>query len=507
MKKRIFAVFISILMVIPFVLSTPRADDPLTPVTKDYVITSYGNYKVEASTVPSGSTLTTGNLDIIGVEFSMPVGSGGCSVMFNYIFESERSGTMRLNVTLPLSVTLKSCSFAVAGGRFTNMTNLTTQGTSKIFDIKFQDTKAVSFTLFLPTNNTNFDAIAHPITLSNVSIQDGVGLFDIDDTLDQIDHTLDLYIPGMSSNLSNIYSSLGYTQSNTLQSDIALIRSYLDGLEGYTDQIEPYLNQLVNLSKIQSFPIWQQNVLFWANKMGNLQFDRQAPYFYYDSSLNIDGPSNPKRIKIDPNKTVSLIFYCDVNVTNSNYHIYGSQVNNVSATRTISSIVPTYPLYLIRLDFTSSHTSSVFISIEFDNSFNLYPLFLGDSTLIPDDIHILFGDDYNNTYTRLLQQISNGINGTYDTSQYDQYEQTMDGLNDSLRDRFNNVDDNMQNNIDTLFTPSGTAGSDGSIFEKFNFNGVNSLFTGILNGIFTSFPAFKYILLFALLLLVIGVMI
>lgn len=508
MKKRIITVLITILTVIPLVLITPKAN---TTQTSTHTVTSYGDYTFQQGT--SDSTF----------DFELPVGGNGSfpiNVTFNsgswmtldYQFKDKYSGTMKFTVTSSADWTLNSSnvywSVSAEGVESTCYISATTTMNSvsrtKTFSIIFQNATSIHFSVAAP-NNLNFFNSSQSITISNASFTSQPDMHDIYSEIDHIGSQFDFYIPGMSTNLSNIA-----TDTSTMASDIAIIKGYLDGLEGYTDQLEPLLNQLININKIGTYPLWQQNFLFWANNYGGLTFDSNLPYFNYYVSNNRGAFYNPYRLKVANGKTLSFIFYSTSNISTSNITMYGSHASDLVLTSGVSYYVPNYPLYLYRFDFKNNYAGSNFFTIEFDRDMVIYPIYLGGNDLIPDDVHTLLGTDYNNTYTRLLQSINNGIGALsddYDTSTYDNYEQTLDGLNDGLRGRFDNVDNNMQINVDTLFTPSGTAGSDGSVFEKFHFNVINTFMSDVVNNIFTTFPAIKYILIFALLLLVIGVMI
>lgn len=502
MKKRILTVLIAIITVIPLVLITPKAEVQ----TSTHTITSYGDY-----TFQQGMSTTTFNYELPGLPINLTWNSGSY-MKLDYNFKDKYSGSMKLTVTSNQDWVLNSSPvyWSVSGDGdeavcyISATTTMSATGKTKTFSIIFDNCTGIHFNVATGSSATFFTS-SNSITISNATFTSQADLNTLYLDIRNFHNSWDFYIPDMSTNLSNIA-----TNTSNMASDIAIIKGYLDGLEGYTDQIEPLLNQLININKIALYPIWQQNALFWANQMGELQFDRNLPYFHWDSADNTGSVVSRQRIKIAKNNITSLVFYTTVDNPINYINVYGSHSSDVVLTGIVSTVVPTSPLYLWQVNFTNNYNGTNAISIEFSRDVDIYPLFLGDSDLIPDDVSYLLGTEFINTYTRLLQSINNGIGALsddYDTSTYDNYEQTLDGLNDGLRGRFDNVDNNMQTNVDTLFTPSGTAGSDGSVFEKFHFNAVNTFMSGFINRIFTSFPAFKYILIFALLLLVIGVMI
>lgn len=514
MKKRILTVFIAILTVLPLVFVTPKAD---TIQAHDTVTANYGSYTWTAQQATSSLPI---DVSVGPIGLSLAINSG-TAFSIDFSLKNYYSGIVSITVTANNTWSVDNVYIITGGCTIDSLPSDHAEYKKQhTFTLRVKQSNAFTFVIYGAGTTVFLGSTSCSVSPS----------WSVENRLDEIDHTLDTYIPGMSNSLSNIYNKIGYDgntstslTADTLAYDISIIKNYIDGiegylsgangyideLEGYVDNLETYLQQLQVVSLYNIEP-YQHSAWFWCSKFDS-SFPRWKyglPYMQYNLNWNNGEYTASKSFRLAQGYSYIMIFYSSKAVSVNDITLYYSATTgNVSITSyPITEI--SAQLYLQAFVFKNENTGFSTFEPEINQTFEMYPLYFGLTNNIPDDINTLLGREYDNTYTRLLQTIANGVGGTsYDTSQYDQYEQTMDGLNDSLRDRFNNVDDNMQTNIDTLFTPSGTAGSDGSIFEKFNFNGVNSIFTGILNGIFTSFPAFKYILLFALLLLVIGVMI
>ena len=492
MKKRILTVLIAILTVIPLVLVTPKATSTIQKY--DTFTTDYGSYSY---TITKSTDQIEFGFEQWGFSIPFPEGS---TITFEYNFKKAYSGRFDLLITNNTSWVWNSCYVMVDGGYFeTPLPTKNTATTGKTFKIHVNNTDHIVVT-FISASSTLFNANTS-ISVSANYLVDGVELSDIDTTLD-------LYLPGMSTSLSNIDSDL-----DNISQNIQALSPYIDQLEGLLSHTNSSLISLLQNDIFLNAPIWQYSTILWAFNQcnGNIELSNGITSYTNLSSYNDGQYTNGRAFRVPAHGSVVLYIGSITPLIPANVYVYYSYYDSNISVSIYNYTTATHPnIYynLIRVDNSSDYNTSV--ELELPANMILFPFYLGSPLNVPDDIRNLYSEDYDNTYTRLLKSINNGIgalNDDYDTSAYDNYEQTLDGLNDGLRGRFDNVDNNMQTNVDTLFTPSGTAGSDGSIFEKFHFNAVNSFMSGFINRIFVTFPAFKYILIFGLLLLVIGVMI
>lgn len=294
----------------------------------------------------------------------------------------------------------------------------------------------------------------------------------------------------------------------------------------YTRLLDDVIDKLEELNNNSSTPFivqpYQYEVFNWANSIADdvpLEFTNYGPAFTITPDVLDPETQQPlfdtnNYLRLFGPNTYYLVYWSTIN--NSGLPVvrstdYYSTINRMIGVQSFAINGKTY--YLNYISIKSTQQGYKDFTIYFDSyinngTFSLIPIYWGNAYNIPDEVARLINIEYNNTYTRLLQQIVNGVGGSsYDTSQYENYEQSIDNVNDSMRNRFDNVDDAFQNNIDNLLNPPQTGGQSDNIFTRFHFNAINSLFTGFLSSIFNVAPALQYILLFGLLLLVLGVLI
>lgn len=442
--------FLSMLIMASFLV----VSSPAHAATSSTTVTSYGQYFYE-----SGYDNTNSIYQLSGGN-PLFLNKGAVSyVFFQYNFKNTYDGFVNLTLTANSSFAWQNVHFVVDGGVFTQQPNMTNVSATKSFQISFQN--STGFTLSIVSDSSGTFSSTSSITVgsSNFNL-----VPDVADDLHYLRGRWDYYVPGMSTNLSTIA-----TNSTNIANDINILKSYLDSVEGYIDDIEPYLNQLINIEKIQSFPIWQQNILFWANSYSSLSFDSLMPYFNYDHTTNTSDWTASHRMSVPSGGTTSLIFYTNSNIQASNVSTYyPNNYPSVSIQRIGSTVVGGYPYYLVRLDITNtSNSSSTFVELEFNKSFTCYPIFYGSSSLIPEDVMYLFGTDFNNTYTRLLQQIADGIgnisqqqiieNNT-NINNYNSYQQQINNVENNYYQQFNTIETNIENNNTFDFTGLSTDG-------------------------------------------------
>lgn len=504
MKKRILTVLIAIITVIPFVLVSPKADVQ----TSTHTITSYGDY-----TFQQGMSTTTFNYELPGLPINLTWNSGSY-MKLDYNFKDKYSGSMKLTVTSNQDWVLNSSPvyWSVSGDGvesvcyISNTTTMSATGKTKTFSIIFYNCTGIHFNV-ATGSSANFFTSSNSITITNATFTSQPDLGDIDYTLDHISSQFDFYIPGMSTSLSNIDTDL-----DNINTNIQALSPYIDELEGYVDGLETYLEQLQVISLYNIEP-YQHAAWVWCSRKDS-EFPRWQyglPYASYYTNNNDGSYTAANGIRLSQGYSYIMVFYSSSAITVNDISLYYSATTGqVSVTSLpINEIVS--QLYLQAFIFTNTNTGFTSFEPEISKSFNIYPLYFGLTTNVPDEIRALLGQEYDNTYTRLLQSINNGIgllNGDYDTSEYEQYEQTIDDLNDDMRDIFEIRQQQFERNLDDLFNNSAPAGATPvNMFTRFHFDSINNVFTGFLTDILNVAPSLKYILLFCLLLLVLGVLI
>lgn len=488
MKKKILTVLLTVGLCLPFVAQKAFAS---ASSVNGNGTSNYGSYNYSFSVINEQFNAEFGLDGIGGVSISYPIAQGS-SFNFTYNFKDTYTGYVQFTVTSNTGAAyrLDQCVWSVSGGYFNNsyLPSVTLSSTSKQFRVFVYNSTGFTFTIVSPNVNT-----FNPTSTSFTGYSFGsltYSLSDVGDIPDLVSK-FDLYIPGMSTSLSNIESDI-----DNLNSNISTLLQYTDGLESYVDGIEPYLNNLLQIDKIRAFPLWQQNIIMWCSRFGTFDFSGSLPGVYFDSSNNTGSWTAAKRLEIAADSTYSMIFYTTVNLNVSNLSIYTSgNYVTPSVARTTYLTVTGYPLYLIRFDFTNSSDTFTMFEPEFNTSFTMYPLFWGSADMIPEDVSLLLGVDYENTYTRLLKAINDGIGGTYDTRQYKQYDRTIDGLNDSMKDNFSNSQLNMQLELDNLTDFPGT----------FDMVDISYSINAVVTDMFEIVPDIKYIFVVGCLLLILGV--
>lgn len=236
--------------------------------------------------------------------------------------------------------------------------------------------------------------------------------------------------------------------------------------------------------------------MYIQNIYDKLQFYRGLPYFRIlstDANNTFDGT---KSIRLYGGSSISLYMYSSFYPQTSNITLLNENTDNAITISINARHENSQGWVYSVITFTNTSTSVRRAEIEFNSTGYFMPLFLGNTTNVPDEVLSIMGLEYDNTYTRLLQTIANGVGGTsYDTSEYDQLENIVDNLNDSLL-----VDVNTSKN-DILTDISNQGGSSTDL----HLNNVRIAINGLFNDIFTIFPPLKYLVVVGLILLVLGV--
>lgn len=476
MKKKLFTVLLTLCLSLPFVVHKAFAETPTS------VVTSYGSYIVTTESITGdGISIGLGNLGI-NVPFT-----NASLVYFRYNFNGAKSGSLTIRVTSYGSYYLKQCVFGIEGATISTMPSLTALTSQKEFRVTFTNTDYIYFSLCIPYP-TQFTDIATPISLVNVNIQDGVDLADIDSTLD-------LYMPGMSTSLSNIESDI-----DNLNSNISTLLTYTDGLE---DLLQfNYLSQF-------DWPMWQYSALYWGNSIvrgtdyPDIVYFRGLPWFRNNALQTSNGTFTDQRaIRVPANSQVVLYLYTTAYLPNGYYSLVPQTSGNTDVSLDlVSNYYGPYQFVLNKFTFTNSSNGVRWVELEFTSSSVYFlPYYFGSPLNVPDEVNSFFGFEYDNTYTRLLEEIKDGIGNIggseYDTSAFNTAHNTIDNLNDNIQNSF----DNNVNSV--LLDMSNQSG----FLDGIHFNAVSNVIDGFFNDVFVVFPQFKYFVVIGLICFVLGVL-
>jgi len=432
-----------------FVVSSPAR-----AATSSTTVTSYGQYYYESGYDNTNSIyqLTGGN--------PLFLNKGAVSyVFFRYNFKNTYDGYVNLTVNANSSFAWQNVHFVVDGGVFTQQPNMSNVSTSKSFQISFQNSDG--FTLSIVSDNKDTFSTTSSITVgsSNFNL-----VPDVADDLHYLRGRWDYYVPGMSTSLANIS-----TNSSTMQSDIAILKSYASQIEGYVDNIEPLLNSLIEYNKIRDsvdIPIYSRFAYINLLRYGEISDQYNYPYstaqYGFFPTILTSKYSEPAYnsdfdIFIPAGKTLHFIYtisywanifdFIDSNSNSLNPNVIMIEGNNYYRSYDVS--------------YTNSGSSNIFINVAMIRNVNrpVIPLYLGVN--VPSDVAMLFDMDFENTYTRLLQQIATGIgnisqqqiieNNTNITN-HNNYQQQINNVENNYYQQFNNHESTIENNNTFDFT-------------------------------------------------------
>lgn len=321
-----------------------------------------------------------------------------------------------LTVTVSGITSFADYGFTVVGAQI---------NTTSLNQIQLQLYQSQEITIKMYSSKTYNSANSITVTVSGASMS-GLGT-----DLTSL-RTISSAITNTTYGLQAIHNDLG-----SIEDAIDLLRTSL----------LPYVDDVEHLLQVGNIPVYQLNVMRWAALQGNLNFSGISPSVSIDSTSNSGNFTAARRLEIAGGATYSLIFYSTVNLNVSDLTLYtGSGYVVPTVNRNTYLTVPGYPLYLIKFNFTNPQSTFTMFEIEFANSPTLYPLFWGNSNMIPDDVSLLMGVDFNNTYTRLLQTIADGVGSLSDQT----VNNTTQIINDfdSNFSTINNIESNFSLTID-----------------------------------------------------------
>lgn len=496
MKKRILTVLISIITVIPLVLITPKAEVQ----TSTHTITSYGDY-----TFQQGMSTTTFNYELPGLPINLTWNSGSY-MKLDYNFKDKYSGSMKLTVTSNQDWVLNSSPvyWSVSGDGdeavcyISATTTMSVTGKTKTFSIIFDNCTGIHFSVATGSSATFFTS-NNSITISNATFTSQADLNTLYLDIRNFHNSWDFYIPDMSTNLSNIASNTA-----TMASDIAILKGYIDNIEPLLDSIYSSLNSHdINGLRIRL----NQNTSGYTSQM--FEYPTYSDNYFKTDINNLD----VIRIGVAFNEVIRngnyllMQFYLRSSSTipadfDSNFR-FGSRdiTGNV---RTISNIYKVVSKFGSNTLFMSVYVplDSIYMygnTSEYLYDFDIQGIIIPSMSLFGfTSLGVVNNLPYDDDYLSLLESINNGISdlgSEYDTSEYQQYEQVVDNLNDSLLIDVNNSKDSILTDI------SNQSGSS----SELHLNNVRIVINGLFNDIFTIYPPLKYLVVVGLILLVLGV--
>lgn len=431
---------------------SPKAD---TIQAHGTVSTSYGSYtwsaQQAASTLPINITLP-----YVGISFAY---NSGTSFSIDYSLKNQYSGIVTITVTGNNKWSVDTVNIITSGCTLDSIpSDHASYEKSHTFTLRLKQSQNFSFVIY-GAGTTIFLGSTTVSVAHNMSV---------DNKIDQIDSTLDLYLPGMSDALSH----LGYDgnpdnslSADTLAYDIAVIKNYIDGIEGSLAGSNTYLGQiklavdgletlLEELKVVSMYNIepYQHSAWIWSSKQDS-SFPRWKyglPYMQFSSSGNNASYDASHGIRLANGYSYAMIFYSSKALSTSNVSIYYSAATGSVQVSTLPITEINSQLYLTAFIFKNINNGFTSFEPEFNQDFELYPLYFGLTNNIPDEVNLILGREYDNTYTRLLQSIANGI-GNITQEQINENITNINNYND-YQTSINNVENRYYNNYNTYNT-------------------------------------------------------
>lgn len=505
--KKVTRFIIPCLIAILCVFSSSLSAKADTIQAHGTVSTSYGSYTWSAQQASSTLPIQV-TLPFVGISFPY---NSGTSFSLDYTFKNTYSGVMSVTVTANNTWSVDNVNILTSGCNLDSIpSDHASYKTSHTFNIRVKQAENFSFviygagtTVFLANTTVS---ISHNISVENKPVE--------------IDQTLDLYLPGMSTSLSGLgYDSNDSTSlnSDTLAYDIFVIKNYIDGIEGYLSAGNEYLvdirghvdnleNQLDYLNMIApfNFPNYQHAAIYWGYSQvrgtathPNLEFWRGLPVFYLlMSEINDSAYTQARAIRVPGNSTVVIYVSSNRLFDSSLFNIYKSGNAEITVSYSANYDTSYQNIYNV---ISIKNASAGVNYVELEPTANMYimPYYIGNPNVVPDEVRSLFGLEYDNTYTRLLESIANGI-GNISVEQIIENNTNINNYND-YQTSINNVENNYYteyNNQSTVIENNNTF--DFSGLDTTGVTAFNDLFTNIYN-----IPLVKYPILITLLGLVI----
>lgn len=317
---------------------------------------------------------------------------------------------------------------------YNDPTNLKYKG---VVNINFAGPVTGTFTLGLPVQFNSSDVVVTENCVINSNSSTGTWTFRVDG-VDSC--TVEYYTVTTGRGLSSFSGSWEVsTDLNDINTTLGQIKTYIDGVETLLGQIrtatnykiEPYQHAAwIYSSKYDSsFPRWKYGL----------------PYMNYSTSYNNQAYTAAHGIRLATGYSYAMMFYSSKALSASDITLYYNGTADVSiSTIPINEI--NSQLYLMGIIFKNNRNGFSSFEAEFGQDFELYPLYFGLTNNMPDEIRALFGLEYDNTYTRLLQQIVNGI-GNISSEQITENQTNINNYN-SYMTSINNVENNYYSDYD-----------------------------------------------------------
>ena len=476
------------LFISPLFASSPKAASSTT-------VTSYGQYYYE-------SGYENANFMYQLTESWLFKNISACSyITFAYDFKDTYDGYVNLTVSAAQSFAWQNIHFYCEGAVFTQQPNMTNSSATKSFQVHFQSSRGFKVVLFDTSGSVFNSSSKITVGTSNFNLQPNIA-----DELDALHTSWDYYVPGMSTSLANISNN-----TSTMTSDIAILKSYVDQLEGYVDNLEPYLNNLIQLQQYSSyFPSYNLQGYLWGVSYGGYSnyYGSSIPFATVGSSVNDSSYTNIHRIMKSKDSDCVLYFISDYWVSDSHINILWQDTRfnssyHVEVKQWYSSDNPNayHALYLCKLTVVSNNTFDNGFEIEFNlNQLRLYPLYIGTPDMLPDDLALLLGIDFNNTYTRLLTSIDSGIQAIASNPNVINNTETIINNYETTFNTVNNVENNVTIDFDPQLTIVNQSISDSGVLSPTSDIVNTGSWVSYIVGFTDSIPMFK-IPLYAILVL------
>ena len=223
-----------------------------------------------------------------------------------------------------------------------------------------------------------------------------------------------------------------------IHNDLESVEQAISVLSGYVDDIESTLNNMLYIDRFINVHPWQYTAVTWpwynnGSNMVSYGFERGLIYYDYNSSGNHNAYYDPACIKIPAGKHLGFFILSNISLNSSNVKIYASNNNTDLSGMIVSNnfYQSGAPYYKTLIHLENKSNNFIYLSLEFTQNVRIYPIYLGDINNIPDEVCNIFGINYSNTYTSLLNQINSSIGSV--AGYVDQLEGYVDGVESLLQ--------------------------------------------------------------------------
>lgn len=275
-------------------------------------------------------------------------------------------------------------------------------------------------------------------------------LDDVNNTLGQIKG----YIDGVETSLNNIYSRLG-----AINTSISLTNTILGKIADY-----------YQLRDSADIPIYSRFAYINLLRYGVLSDQYNYPYSTAQYGLfptiltsNYSEPAYNSDFDIDIPAGKTLHFIYTVSYWANIFDFIDSNSNSVNPIVNMIEGNNYYRTYDV--SYYNNTNSRLWVNVAMNRNVNrpVIPLYIGVN--VPEEVASLFNIDFENTYTRLLQSINNGISALQsDQTTIDQSTNITNNFNTEIN-KINVIENNILTGFDNKINNVNSAINDSGVLD------------------------------------------